>query len=146
MHHDGYARRSSAFRFSCDRRTPVGAGAVTTRPGFFVLEDLRSAETLSGTPFAGLIDVLDEDLLFVDDVIHKLTDPKVSFTNCFAQLAFVANFACQVEDRVTRRRTGKREVVCQMAKVSGAVHAFVPRRDEARSVYLCPHACGIALV
>ena len=113
---------------------------------FFVLEDLRSAETLSGTPFAGLINVLDEDLVFVDDVIHKLTDPKVSITNCFAQLALVSHLAFQVEDRVTRRRTGQREEVCQMAKVSGAVHAFVPRRDEARSAYLCPRACGIALV
>ena len=50
---------------------------------FFVLEDLRSAETLSGMPLAGLIDVLDEDLVFVDDVIHKLTDPKVSITKLF---------------------------------------------------------------
>ena len=49
---------------------------------FFVLEDLRSAESLSGTPCAGLIVVLDEDLLFVDDVIRKLTDPQVSFTMC----------------------------------------------------------------
>lgn len=44
---------------------------------FFVLEDLRSAEPLCGTPWAALIDVLDEDLEFVDDVIRKLTEPKV---------------------------------------------------------------------
>ena len=49
---------------------------------FLVLEDLRSAETFSGTPCAGLIDVLDEDLVFVDDAIHKLTEPKVSFIFC----------------------------------------------------------------
>ena len=48
---------------------------------FFVLEDLRSAETLSGTPWAALFGVLDEDLEFVDDVIHKLTEPKVFFAN-----------------------------------------------------------------
>ena len=52
---------------------------------FFVLEDLRSAEPLCGTPWAALIDVLDEDLEFVDDVIRKLTDPKVAFAN-IAQL------------------------------------------------------------
>jgi hypothetical protein len=113
---------------------------------FFVLEDLRSAEPLSGTPWAALFGVLDEDLEFVDDVIHKLTEPKVFCFRKHCTAAFVSNLACQVEDRVTRRRTGQIEEVCQIAKVSGAVHAFVPKRDEARSAYLCARACCSALV